>query len=258
MDNSLNERVAVVSGASSGIGNAIVRHLIAQGIRVVASARRRSPLKALEEEFNNETVRVVSVVGDIMKPKTIDKILNEASTKFSSEADIVIVNAGKGLSGSVLSSDPNQWEDLIRLNLLSCLRMIRSAGERQLSQINENSLCDKAFDIVIIGSNVGRHISPFSSVYGSTKFAVHSLAEALRRELGPKGIRVSLIEPGIVKSGFQDAARYDPKWFDDFSKRIGPILEPDDIARLVLFIINQPPHVHINDVVIRPTRQDYP
>ena len=110
----------------------------------------------------------------------------------------------------------------------------------------------------MIGSNVGRHISPFSSMYGSTKFAVNSLAEALRREVGPRGIRVTLIEPGFVKSEFQGVAGYDPAWFEGVLTKIGPVLEPEDVARAVSFVASQPAHVHVSDVLVRPTRQEYP
>jgi len=110
----------------------------------------------------------------------------------------------------------------------------------------------------VLGSNVGRHISPFSSMYGATKFGVNSLAEAARRELGPKGIRVSLIEPGIVESEFQAVAGYDPESFGALMEKFGPVLAPEDVARTIGFIVSQPAGVHVCDVVIRPTKQDYP
>jgi NADP-dependent 3-hydroxy acid dehydrogenase YdfG len=115
-----------------------------------------------------------------------------------------------------------------------------------------------AADIVIVGSVVGRNVSPFSAVYGSTKFAVHALAEGLRREVGPKGIRVSLVEPGIVLSGFQAAANYSDEMVQGFEDRWGPLLIGDDVANAIHYIVTQPPHVHISDIMIRPTRQDYP
>ncbi|MBC7772674.1 MAG: SDR family NAD(P)-dependent oxidoreductase, partial [Pyrinomonadaceae bacterium] len=89
-------------------------------------------------------------------------------------------------------------------------------------------------------------------------FALHSLGEALRREIGPKGIRVCVIEPAVVKSEFQNAAGYDPTVFGSFMEKIGPVLEPSDIAELIGSILSLPARVNIADVVIRPTRQDYP
>lgn len=116
----------------------------------------------------------------------------------------------------------------------------------------------KATDIVIIGSVVGRHVSPFSAVYGATKFAVHGLAESLRREIGPKGVRVSLVEPGMVLTGFQSAADYSEEMVKGLDDRFGPLLIADDVANAIHYIVTQPPHVHISDIIVRPTRQDYP
>jgi NADP-dependent 3-hydroxy acid dehydrogenase YdfG len=115
-----------------------------------------------------------------------------------------------------------------------------------------------AADIVIVGSVVGRHISPFSAVYGATKFAVHALAEGLRREVGPKGVRVSLVEPGVVLSGFQAGAGYNDEMVRGFHEKFGPLLLGEDVADAIHYIVTRPPHVHICDVMVRPTRQDYP
>ncbi len=258
IESSLSGRIALITGASSGIGQALVRELVLHGARVVGNGRRKERLQDLENVFNKESVAVTSVLGDASRQDVIESLFEAAPANFGSEADIVIVNAGRGLAGSILSSDPEQWEELIRINILGCLRLMRSAGQRLTSNAQSKSWPEKPRDIVVLGSSVGRHISPFSSVYGSTKFAVNSLAEALRREIGPKGVRVTLIEPGIVESEFQRVAGYEDQWFNEFAGRIGPILKPEDVAQLVRFIISQPAHIHINDVVIRPTRQDYP
>jgi NADP-dependent 3-hydroxy acid dehydrogenase YdfG len=105
---------------------------------------------------------------------------------------------------------------------------------------------------------VGRNVSPFSALYGASKFAVHSLVEALRREIGPKGVRVSLIEPGFVLSGFQDGAGYSREMVDGLKQRLGPMLTGAEIADAIQFVVSRPPHVHVGDIVVRPTRQDYP
>src|SRR5690606_39148895 len=113
-------------------------------------------------------------------------------------------------------------------------------------------------DIVVLGSTVGRHVSPFSSLYGGSKFAVHGMVEGLRREVARHGIRVSLIEPGIVKSEFQGVAGYDPETFGAFMEKVAPVLSPEDVARAIAFVASQPAGVHVGDVLIRGTRQEYP
>jgi NADP-dependent 3-hydroxy acid dehydrogenase YdfG len=181
-------------------------------------------------------------------------------------ADCIIVNAGRGLSGSVITSDPAQWEEMIRTNLLGAARLIRTAARQFLgekagdpaSAALDPNWTSNPRDIVIIGSVVGRHVSPYSSMYGSTKFGVHGLAEGARRELSPKGIRVSLVEPGFVVSEFQGVAGYRDEWFRGVLDKIGPVLEPEDVARTIHFIISQPAHVHLSDVLLRPVRQEYP
>ena len=115
-----------------------------------------------------------------------------------------------------------------------------------------------AADIVVIGSVVGRHISPFSAVYGASKFAVHALTEALRREVGPQGVRVTLVEPAVVLTGFQEGAGYSEELVQGFQDRFGPLPEADDVADLIQHIVSLPPHIHLSDIVVRPTRQDYP
>lgn len=254
----LTDRVAVVTGASSGIGEAIVKDLALNGARVVANARSKENLAALENDLNTDDILVKALAGDASEQGVVDSMLDQALKSFGRDADAVIVNAGRGLSGSILTSNPDEWEEMIRINVLGCMRLMRSAAERMLKIIERNDSKQRKLDIVVIGSNVGRHISPFSSAYGATKFAVNSSAEAMRRELGPKGIRVSLVEPGVVETGFQKVAGYDQKWFDEFAGRIGPVLNSEDVARVVTFMISQPPNVHVNNIVVRPTRQDYP
>ncbi len=258
----LKGRIAVVSGASAGIGLAAAEHLVHLGAAVVLNARRADKLKAACARFGPEDA--AAVAGDCADPRVISELLDTAKHTFgggSREADLIVVNAGRGLAGSVLSSDPTQWEEMIRTNQLGAAYLLRDAGARLLKDIGSRTgqaVLDRPRDIIVVGSTVGRHISPFSSMYGSTKFAVNALAEAARRELGPKGIRVSLLEPGFVESEFQGVAGYDPKWFEEIKSKIGPPLTPSDIARMIAFIASQPPAVHVSDLLIRPTRQEYP
>ncbi len=258
MQDWLEGRIAIVTGASAGIGAAIARDCVTHGARVIINARREVKLHELAQELGSD--RVVCVAGDAAEDTTIDRLFKAAHEHFEDEADLVVVNAGRGLDGSITTSDTGQWEEMIRTNLLGAARLMRAAALHLVYDIEHGDADwqQRARDIVVIGSNVGRHISPFSSMYGSTKFAVNSLAEALRREIGPKGVRVSLIEPGFVRSEFQGVAGYDDTWFAEVVDRIGPVLTPEDCAEIISFIVSRPPAVHLSDALIRPTRQDYP
>jgi NADP-dependent 3-hydroxy acid dehydrogenase YdfG len=264
MQYSLAQRTAVITGATAGIGRAIARELAARGAFIVANGRRQAMLTELSNEVGGAG-SVACVVGDCGDDAIITRMLDVGRYALGNpahEPDIIVVNAGRGLAGSAVTSDESQWDEMIRTNILAAAKLIRVAAKRMLAEIEVEkqtfSQASRPRDIVVLGSTVGRHISPFSSMYGATKFAVNSLAEASRRELGPKGIRVTLIEPGFVESEFQGVAGYKPEWFAEVKQRIGPVLTPEDIARSIAFIVEQPAHVHISDMLIRPTRQDYP
>lgn len=247
-----HQRVAIITGASSGIGEATARKFVAQGYAVVGNARNAQKLKTMENELGP---KFCGVAGDATKDEVLQQLFSSATERFGQEANIVVANAGRGLGGSVKDADLSQFEEMLKLNVTSALLLIQSAARRMMEGIDYPN---QSADIVIIGSVVGRHISPYSAVYGATKFAVHSLAESLRREVGPHGIRVSLVEPGIVISGFQDGAGYSEDMLNLFDKKFGPLLMGEDVANAVQFIVSQPSHVHISDIVVRPTRQDYP
>lgn len=258
----LKDRIALITGASAGIGEATARHLASQGCKLVLNARREERLRALADSLPKG--QCVIAPGDAAEQAVIDRALDAARSAFSRDADLIVVNAGRGLNGSVITSDPAQWDEMVRTNLMGCARLLRSAAQRLLHGLPTTPLTPESpwlkvqRDIVLIGSVVGRHVSPFSSMYGSTKFAVHALAEGARRELGPKGIRVSLVEPGFVISEFQGVAGYDDAWFESMKQKFAPMLNPSDVANAVSFIAQQPAHVHISDLLLRPTRQDYP
>ena len=261
---SLAGRVGVVTGASAGIGAAIARARASRGARRGINARRADRLESLRDDLSRNTPgsapNAVTVPGDASDPGVVDAMLGAAKDAFGAEADLVVVNAGRGLAGSPVTSDDAQWEEMVRINLTGAARLMRTSASRMLADIERagEPWPRRARDIVVISSNVGKHISPFSSMYGSTKFAITSIAEAMRRELAPTGVRVSAIHPGVVRSEFQGVAGYDPEKFGAFMDSIGPVLEPADVAETIAFIVSRPAHVHVNDVILRPTRQDYP
>jgi NADP-dependent 3-hydroxy acid dehydrogenase YdfG len=247
-------RIAIVTGTTSGIGEATVRKFVAAGFGVVGNGRNGAKLAALEKEIGS---LFCGIVGNAADNTVLERLFASAIERFGKAADIVVANAGRGLGGSVKDADLSQFEDLLRINVSGVLALVQKAAQKMVDA-QQNIYPKSAADIVIIGSVVGRHISPFSAVYGASKSAVHALAEGLRRELGPKGVRVSLVEPGMVLSGFQAAAGYSDAMVHGLNERFGPLLTGDDVANAIHYIISQPPHVHISDIVVRPTRQDYP
>ncbi len=247
-------RIAIITGATSGIGEAVARKFISSDYGVVGNARNAEKLRKLEQEFGDA---FIGVAGDASDSALLDKLFVASVERFGKSADIIVVNAGRGLGGSVKDADLSKFEEILKLNVTGALALLQKASRRMVES-QQNNFPRLAADIVIIGSVVGRHISPFSAVYGATKFAVHALAEGLRRDVGPKGVRVSLVEPGIVVSGFQDAAGYGDDLVKNFENKFGPLLHGEDVANSIHFVVSQPPHVHLSDIMIRPTRQDYP
>jgi NADP-dependent 3-hydroxy acid dehydrogenase YdfG len=248
------KRIAIVTGTTSGIGEATLRKFVAAGFGVVGNGRNAEKLAGLEDEIG---AAFCSVAGNAADHTVVEQLFAMATDRFGREADIVVANAGRGLGGSVKDADLTQFEEVLKINVSGALALIQKAAQKMVD-IQQNAYPKSAADIVIIGSTVGRNISPFSAVYGATKFAVHALAEGLRREVGSKGVRVSLVEPGAVLSGFQAGAGYSDELVNSFHEKFGPLLIGDDIANAILHIVTQPPHVHISNIVVRPTRQDYP
>ena len=247
-------RIAIVTGASSGIGEATARRFVAQGYGVIGNARSADKLAALEKELG---ANFKGVPGSAAEQAVVESLFTAAVETFGREADLVVANAGTGLGGSVTQADLGKFETILKLNVAGALMLMQEAANRMVPR-QEKDYPQKAADIVVIGSVVGKSISPFSAVYGSTKFAVHALAEGLRREVGPKGIRVTTVAPGIVVSGFQDAAGYGDDTVNHFHENFGPLLVGDDIAAAIEHLVGLPAHVHISDITVRPTRQDYP
>jgi NADP-dependent 3-hydroxy acid dehydrogenase YdfG len=150
----------------------------------------------------------------------------------------------------MMTSDAGQWREVYEVNVLGAGLLMRKAA----GLMGEHG----SGDIVVISSAVGENVSPFSGFYGSSKFAVGAMAEALRREICGKGVRVTTVKPGLVASEFQEVAGYNAENFYKTVEKYGKMLEPGDVARVIGFVVSQPAHVHVNDVMVRPTRQDYP
>lgn len=248
----LSGKTAIVTGASSGIGEATALALAKAGAAVVVQARRKERLDRLVAAIESQGGKALAVAGDAGVEGDIDDLLHRALawSDGGGKYDTVVVNAGRGLAGGMLNSDDSQWQELYEVNVLGAGRLLRRAGH-YLSQ-------RKTGDIVVVGSTVGRNISPFSGFYGSSKFAVGAMAEALRREVCSSGVRVCVVMPGIVVSEFQGVAGYNSENFGTMVEQFGKLLQPQDIAAGIEFVLSLPPHVNINEFMIRPTGQPYP
>ena len=247
----LKNRRALVTGASAGIGRATALELSAAGAAVAVSARRAGRLDELVVEIESAGGAAFALPADASDNAAVDRLWADATEKLGGPPDLVVVNAGRGLQGGVLSSDESVWEGMFRLNVLGAMHLMKIAAEALRDQNGPR-------DIVVLGSVVGTNVSPFSGVYGSTKFAVEAAAEALRREVGKEGVRVTTVKPGIVASEFQEVAGYDHETFGSVVEKFGEVLDPADVARCIRFIASQPPSVHVSTVTVRPVGQDYP
>jgi len=245
-------KTAVVTGASAGIGRAIARTLAHAGAAVVVNARRRERLDELVAEIEGFGGRALAVEGDIGQAADTVRLLERALAweVGGRRLDIVVANAGRGLAGGILGSDESQWQQVYQTNVLGTAGLLRRAGLFFAEQGRG--------DIVVLGSVAGRNISPFSGFYGSSKFAVSGLTEALRQELCGKGVRVSLVMPGIVVSEFQQVAGYTEENFGKSVARYGKVLEPQEVADGVAWLLTLPAHVNVSELMIRPTGQNYP
>ncbi|MDO6434609.1 SDR family NAD(P)-dependent oxidoreductase [Flavitalea sp. BT771] len=252
----MEKRTAIITGAGSGIGRATALRLAGKGIRLVLNSRDETRLATLAHQIGDQA-RIVC--GDISDGGVTRACIQECLNAWQAPPAIFVASAGRGLRGTVIGSRTEDWDTLISTNVLGTMHQLREIGKAMLEQARpERDFVQHPLDIIVIGSSVGRNISPFNPVYGATKFATHGLTEALRRELAPRGIRVSLIEPGLVRTNFQETAGYDSEWFEQYAREVGPVLTADDIAGVIEFLVGLPGNVHLDNVSIRPTRQAYP
>jgi NADP-dependent 3-hydroxy acid dehydrogenase YdfG len=224
------EPVFLITGASSGIGEATARRAAEAGYRLVLGARSHDRLRALAEELGGQD-RVMAVRCDV-RDWDDQRALASAALEAFGRIDVAWANAGFGAPRGFLESTVEHWRDMVLTNVYGAALTIRATLP---------ALKDSTGHLLLTGSVAGRRALP-GSLYSSTKWAVTAMAEAARLELDGTGVRVSLIEPGMTDTPF-------------FDKRPSNALEPDDIARIVMFTLAQPPHVDVNEVLVRPTAQ---
>ncbi|MEA2138240.1 MAG: hypothetical protein QOG56_1390 [Solirubrobacteraceae bacterium] len=222
--------VFLITGASSGIGAATARHAAEAGYRLVLAARSKDKLDALAEQLGGPE-RALAVACDVTLLEQQEAMVAAALDAFGS-VDVVFANAGFGAKRGFLEESPQLWRDMVLTNVLGAAYTIRATIP---------ALKDSTGHLLLTSSVAGRRALA-GSLYSATKHAVTAMAEAARQDLHGTGIRVTAIEPGMVDTPF----------FDDRPKNA---LEPDDVARAVLYAVAQPAHVDVNEILVRPTAQ---
>ena len=225
------DKVFLITGASTGIGAATARHAAQAGYRLVLAARSLDKLEALADELGGEE-RALAVRCDVTEWDDQEALVTTTLERFG-RLDVAFANAGFGAARGFLEDAPEHWRAMVLTNVLGAAYTVRATLP---------ALKDTKGHILLTGSVAGRRAIP-GSLYSSTKWAVSGMGESLRQDVNGTGIRVTLVEPGQVNTPF----------FDNPSEGR---LEPDDIARAVMFAVAQPPHVDVNEILIRPTAQE--
>jgi len=225
--------VLAITGASDGIGAAIARAAVAEGWRVVVAARRTALLDAIVDELGGAD-HAVAVTADVTEWDDVRRIPAAALDAFG-RLDAVVANAGFGAKRGFLNESPEFWKSMVLTNVYGAALTLRACIP---------ALTASKGHIMLMGSVSGRQVGT-GSLYSCTKWAVTAMAEAARKDLHGTGVRVTLIGPGIVDTAFYD----DPPG--------GAPLVPDDVARAVLYALDQPAHVTINEIIMRPTEQEF-
>jgi len=221
--------VLLITGASSGIGAETARHAVASGRRVVLAARSADKLEALAAELGGPE-HAIAVTSDVTDFASQEALVATTLSAFG-RLDAAFANAGFGAKRGFLEETPEHWRDMVLTNVLGAAYTIRATLP---------ALLEYGGHLLLTSSVAGRRALP-GSLYSATKFSVTAMGEALRQEVDGK-IRVTLIEPGMVDTPF-------------FDNKPAGALEPADIARAVLYALDQPKHVDVNEILIRPTAQ---
>ncbi|MFJ5785684.1 SDR family oxidoreductase [Streptomyces hydrogenans] len=243
----LQGRVAVVTGASSGIGEAAAEKLASLGAHVVVLARRADRLQNLVERIAENGGTALALTADVTDPAAADRVEAELGG-----ADLLFNNAGVMLPAPIEERAAGQWQRQIDLNVTGLMNVIGAFTPHLVRAGQERGVAD----LINTSSIAARNIFPNFAVYSGTKAYVTHLSRHLRTELGPKGVRVSAIEPGIVGTELQshvtDRGAID--WLED-SKESMDWLTPQDVAETIGFLATLPPRVNLQQVTIMPTAQ---
>ncbi|HHM4028574.1 TPA: SDR family oxidoreductase [Staphylococcus aureus] len=227
----LTDKIAVVTGAGSGIGEAIATLLHEEGAKVVLAGRNKDKLQNVANQLAQDSVKVVPT--DVTNKEEVDELMKIAQQTFGG-LDIVINSAGQMLSSKITDYQVDEWDSMIDVNIKGTLYTAQAALPTMLEQSSGH--------LINIASISGFEVTKSSMIYSATKAAVHTITQGLEKELAKTGVKVTSISPGMVDTAI--TAAYNPS---DRKK-----LDPQDIAEAVLYALTQPKHVNVNEITVRP------
>jgi len=234
-------KVALITGASSGIGRALANMLAGEGVKLTLVGRSKERLDEVASGLKTETL---ALAADLANPAEVTRVAEESLARFG-HVDIVLANAGLFLPGEVAEGDADKWDEMLAVNVNSVFRLIRELLPQMIKR--------KAGDIIVTSSIAGHQVLRMEAVYSASKHAVQAFVHSLRRQVAKHNIRVGAVAPGTVLNelwGYRSEAEIAAK----VATRDG--LRSEDVAEAVLFMLTRPANVTIRDLVILPQNQD--
>jgi NADP-dependent 3-hydroxy acid dehydrogenase YdfG len=247
MSENIEGKVVVITGASSGLGEATARHLSAKGAKLMLGARRADRLKALTDQLTCGGGKARSLTTDVTLPDQVKRLVDAAVQTFG-RIDVIINNAGLMPQAPLERLKIDEWDRMIDVNIKGILYGIAAALPYMQQQ--------RAGHIINVSSVAGHRVGPGFAVYAATKYAVRALSEGLRQEVKPDNIRTTVISPGAVATELPNSVT-DPEVSVRIHKFYAEIaISADSFARTVAFAMSQPQEVDVNEILFRPTRQE--
>jgi NADP-dependent 3-hydroxy acid dehydrogenase YdfG len=249
----LQGSVALVTGASSGIGQAAARSLAARGASVALVARRADRLESLGGEIAGAGGTALPIEADVSEREQAEAAVARTVEELG-RLDVLVNNAGIMLLGPAVNAPVEEWEQMVEVNLLGLMYTAHAALPHLLEAAERDPR--RVADMINISSVAGRIARKGSGVYNATKFGVGAFSESLRQEVGRRHVRVSLVEPGAVATELQSHNR--PEVREQIEQRFTEmeILQAEDIADAIAYVVSRPRHVAVNEILVRPTEQE--
>lgn len=250
-NHTLAGRVAVVTGASSGIGRASAWLLASRGAKVAVLARRKETLDQLVADIRSAGGEAIALAVDVTDQASVDAAAAEVAATYG-RTDLLFNNAGVMLPGAIEERKLAEWEQQIDLNVTGVMRVVHAFVPQLVQAAAEGA----TVDLINTSSIAAQYLFPYFATYSATKAYVSHLTRHMRIELGPKNIRVAMIEPGIVATELQGHVTFQgaKDWLAGAAQTM-EFLQPEDVAEVLGFLVSLPKHVNLQQVVVMPTQQ---